>query len=93
MIFSIQRYLEDYFNRRGFIDNDQYAVNIANVYALNRSRKSNEELLSIFSRVNTFFYRNNTSIRRGELEHKLLTLLDKNFKKKLLKQIVSFPAV
>jgi len=31
MIFSVQRFLEDHFERRGLEDVDQYAIQVANV--------------------------------------------------------------
>src|ERR1700683_1204070 len=82
MIFSIQRYLEDYFHRRGLADNDQYAVALANLYGRRRSGLSEESFLATMRKVPTVFYRNNPELDRSEFDRKLLGLLDSRFKKK-----------
>lgn len=85
MVFSIQRYLEDYFHRRGLEDLDQYSVKLANAYVKHRPNRDDAEFLSSLSRIRTVFYRNNSSLDRAVFEKKLLSLLDRNFKKKLKK--------
>lgn len=82
MIFSIQRYLEDYFNRCGFSDPDQYAVNLATFYDRERHGKTVHAFLSAMNRIRTVFYKRNTQIRREVFNQKVLTLLDSKFKKK-----------
>ena len=84
MIFSIQRYLEDYFARRGFSDIDQYAIKIANLYSKQRPTKSDDDVLREMHRISTVFFRNNSSIERVQFEDSLLRLLDNKFKKKAL---------
>jgi hypothetical protein len=86
VVFSIQRYIEDHFHRRGLEDIDQYAVKLANAYARARPTSDDPQLLSSFARIRTIFYRNNTSLNRRAFEKKLLSLLDQNFKKKLTAQ-------
>jgi hypothetical protein len=51
MIFSIQHYLEDYFHQRNLNDVDQYAVKLANLYALQREQKTEPDFLKAMSRV------------------------------------------
>jgi len=82
MIFSIQTYLEDYFNRRGLSDPDQYAVSLAKLYDHERHGKSSTIFLAAMKRVRTAFYKRNDHIERSAFEPKLLTALDSRFKKK-----------
>lgn len=84
MIFSIQRYLEDHFNRCGLDDPDQYAVNLTKLYDRERRSKSVPAFLSAMRRVRTVFYKRNVRIQRAAFERKILTLLDAKFKKKRL---------
>jgi hypothetical protein len=60
MIFSIQRYLEDYFERRGLSDNDQYAVKVANLYGALRSSSSGSTLRRRLRSIHTVFFRANS---------------------------------
>lgn len=82
MIFSIQRYLEDYFNRCGLGDPDQYAVNLARLYDRERHGKTVPAFLSGMMRIRTVFYKRNSHTQRETFERKILTLLDTKFKKK-----------
>lgn len=84
MIFTIQAYLEDYFDRCGLHDKDQYAVRLANLYDRERHSKDAASFLSSMRRVRTVFYRRNAHTQRARFERKLLTLLDTRFKKKAL---------
>jgi hypothetical protein len=82
MIFSIQTYLEDYFNRRGLGDPDQYAVSLARLYDRERHGKTGPAFLAAMKRVRTAFYRRNDRVDRTTFEGKLLAVLDSRFKKK-----------
>lgn len=82
MIFSIQRYIEDYFERRNLTDVDQYAVRLANVYGDSPQQATEKKILQAFHRIRTVFYRNNQHLNRNELELTLLRLLRTRFKKK-----------
>jgi hypothetical protein len=82
MIFSVQRYIEDYFERRQLEDLDQYAVRLANLYGQRRSRCSRDEFLQQMRRVRTTFYRNNRAIDREEFDGRLLRALDQKFASK-----------
>jgi len=82
MIFSIQRYLEDYFNRCGLGDPDQYAVNLAKLYDRERRGKTVPTFLSAMKRIRTVFYKRNSHTQREPFERRILTLLDTKFKKK-----------
>jgi hypothetical protein len=84
MIFSIQTYLEDYFNRRGWGDPDQYAVALAKLYDGERHGKSVPVFLAAMKKIRTAFYRRNDQLDRPKFESKLLTILDTKFKKKRL---------
>jgi len=83
VIFSIQRYLEDYLGRAGFNDPDQYAVHLAKLYDSARPGKSDTVFLAAMRRIRTVFYRTNPGTQRSPFERKLLTMLDTKFKKKL----------
>ena len=82
MIYSIQSYLENYFNRCGLTDNDQYAVSLARLYHRQRHGKTVPAFLSAMKRIRTIFYRQNANAQRPKFERKMLTLLDTKFKKK-----------
>jgi len=83
MIFSLQRYIEDYLGRRGLDDLDQYAVRLANCYDATRSELTREQFLSRMRRIRTILYKNAARpVDRGEFESQLLGRLDAQFKKK-----------
>lgn len=82
MIFSIQRYLEDYFERRGLTDNDQYAVKVANLYATARHTSAKGVFLKRLGHIHTVFFRANPSLARGDFQVELLQALDRRFSKK-----------
>jgi hypothetical protein len=82
VIFSIQRYLEDYLQRVGLNDPDQFAVHLAKLYDSARHSKSDVAFLAAMKRIRTVFYRTNSQMQRGPFERKLLTMLDAKFKKK-----------
>jgi hypothetical protein len=82
MIFSIQRYLEDYFDRCGLTDPDQYAVSLAKLYDGERRGKAATRFLASMKRIRTVFYRTNAHTQRDGFERKVLALLDGKYKKK-----------
>lgn len=83
MIFSIQRYLEDYFAGSSLTDIDQYAIKLANLYAAERaSHASRGSFLKRMRRVRTSFFSAN-QLNRADFEGLLLARLDKKFKKKI----------
>ncbi|MGH8645733.1 MAG: hypothetical protein ACREX4_15245 [Gammaproteobacteria bacterium] len=65
MIFLVQRYLEDYLERRGLIDNDQYAVKVANLYAAARHASRKTDFRRRLGRIQTVFFRANPSLARA----------------------------
>jgi hypothetical protein len=83
MIFSIQRYLEDYFSRCGFLDPDQYAIALARLYDRQRQGKTSDTFLLSMAKMRTAFFRANSGIQRPVLERKILSHLDGKFKKKV----------
>jgi hypothetical protein len=82
MIFSIQRYIEDYFQRRSLSDVDQYAVRVANSFAKRVQHPTDVELLKSIHRIRTVFFQNNSHLNRAEFESKLIQLMRSRFKKK-----------
>ncbi len=82
MIYSIQSYLEDYFDRCGLLDRDQYAVGLARLYDRQRHGKKVPAFLSSMKGIRTIFYKQNAHMQRPAFERKILTLLDGKFKKK-----------
>lgn len=89
MIFSVQRYTEDYFQRRGLTDIDQYAVKVANFYAKLQPTTAEDDALRLMHRIRTTFFRANTNIDRSKFESELFKLLRREFQKKSL--VVEFP--
>src|SRR5437016_932045 len=82
MIFSVQRFLEDYFERRGFQDVDQYAIRVANVFERLSPSATAEALTQALAKVRTAFYRRNRQLVRGDFEAHLAASLRGRFKKK-----------
>jgi hypothetical protein len=91
MIFSLQRFVEDHLQRRGLRDVDQYAVKLANTYGRERRKKADKPFLEAVHRIRTIFFKNNSQLDRRSFERSLVSLLDKQFKKKLTSQIEAFP--
>jgi hypothetical protein len=73
--------LEDYFNRCGLGDPDQYAVTLAKLYDRERCGKTVPAFLSAMKRIRTVFYKRNSHIQRDASDRRILTLLDSKFKK------------
>lgn len=88
MIFSIQRYLEDYFERKNLSDVDQYAVKLAHFYVRRRKAEPEAEFLKGMHRLQTAFYRNNAGLARPSVEREILRRLDAKFQKKIPKQLI-----
>lgn len=82
MVFSIQRFLEDYFNRRGLTDGDQYAISLANAYDRARGNLKSDDFLRSLRRIRTAFYSINSHVDKDEFLRTLLPVLDRKFKKK-----------
>ena len=80
MIFSLQRFLEDFFGRRRLSDPDQYAIKLANSYAGYRRGESDSDFLARLGRIRTKFYRANLGVDRRSLERDVLASLDRQFK-------------
>ncbi|SRR5712691_2365289 len=91
MIFAIQRYLEDYLERRQLRDVDQYSVALANLYAAKRGRSSKPEFQKSVRRIKTVFFRSNPALNRPDFERDLIARLDERFLKK--KSVDGLPTV
>jgi hypothetical protein len=83
-IFSVQRFLEDHFERRGLTDVDQYAVRVANTFERIGSKVSDNSLAAELRHVRTAFFRRNHDLNRKEFELQLAAALRRRFKKKTL---------
>lgn len=92
MIFTIQRYVEDYFAAKGFRDTDQYAVKVANLYDTYRDpTESLDEFSRRMRRIRTAFFANNR-VERKAFEAQFLARLDRSFlKKKGVNPVDIFP--
>ena len=82
MIFAVQRFLEDHFERRGLVDVDQYAVKVANLYERLPAKVTNETLARELARQRTTFFRRNRAIDRKPFKLQLASMLRRKFKKK-----------
>ena len=91
MRFSIQRYLEDYLQRKSLSDVGQYAVRLAKLYFQRRSSTSDEGIRAAVARIRTAFYRRNAVQNRRSLEGDLLTRLDVRFRNEAGKSGLEFP--
>lgn len=83
-IFSVQRFLEDYLERRGLADIDQYAVRVANAFEKTGQSGNEEALVIALSRVRTAFFRRNNDLDRKAFERQLSAVLRRHFKKKAM---------
>lgn len=83
MIFSIQRFVEDHLERRGFDDTDQYGLRVARAFDQRGSGASEGTLAGAFARIRTVFFRKHRKLDRSEFELRLARLLKRKFKKKL----------
>lgn len=83
MIFSVQHFLEDHFQRRGLADVDQYAIKVANLFARLGPQASKRTLARELERIRTVFFRRNNDLDRKVFEEKLATTLRLRFKKKI----------
>ena len=79
MIFTLQHYLEDRFNRRHLDDNDQYAVALANLIAKHRGGAKRNEFVRRMARIRTTFYQNNSGLSRRDFENELLASVEKKY--------------
>jgi hypothetical protein len=82
MIFSVQRFLEDHFERRGLEDVDQYAVRVANVFDRVGPNASDQAVAREIGRVRTAFFRRNAGLDRKIFEAQLAAALQRRFQKK-----------
>ena len=82
MIFAVQRFLEDHFERRGLADVDQYAIRVANLFDRVGPEVREEALAQQLARLRTAFYRRNHNIDRKEFEAQLAATLRRRFQKK-----------
>jgi hypothetical protein len=89
MIFSIQRFIEDYLQRRNLSDVDQYAIRVANSFADLMHQPKDEEIIKSVHRIRTVFFQNNSNLHRNDFEAGLVQLLRSRFKKKV--QFEEFP--
>jgi hypothetical protein len=81
-VFSVQRFLEDHFERRGLADLDQYAIRIANAFDRAGPIIGEEKLAQEFGRVRTVFFRRNVGVDRKSFERRLAATLRRRFPKK-----------
>ena len=86
MVFSIQRFIEDYLNKRRIVDSDQYAVAVANLFDESRFDMSKQDFLLRMGRIKTSLFKQNRSLKRSEFESTLLSRLDAKFKKKQIRR-------
>lgn len=82
MIFSIQRFVEDYLQRRGLSDHDQYALRVANLYASRHGAEPDKDFLITVHRLRTSLFKNNRELSRDTVERQILAALDSKFKGK-----------
>jgi hypothetical protein len=82
MIFSVQRFLEDYLTGRGYNDPDQYSIALATAYSRNRAGRTDASFLGVMRKLRTSFFRANPDLSRPEFERSILSRLDGRFKKK-----------
>jgi hypothetical protein len=82
MIFSVQRFVEDYFSRRSWDDSDQFAVAIANLYVSKRYKTSEVGFSAALGRIRTVFYKRNGIKDKKDFGRVLLRELDRKFLKK-----------
>jgi hypothetical protein len=82
VIFSVQRYLEDRFERRGLADVDSYAVQAANAFVRVGQAAGEAAIAKELAKIRTAFFRRNAELKRREFEAQLAGDLRRRFKKK-----------
>lgn len=82
MIFSVQRFVEDYFERRGLADVDQYAIRVANQFDRLPANASVDTIANALASIRTTFFRRNREVTRRGFEAALADVLNRRFKKK-----------
>jgi len=82
MIFAVQRFLEDHFERRGFADLDQYAIRVANAFERLGPKVTEDTLARELARLRTVFFRRNHDLDRRTFEAELAATLRRRFQKK-----------
>lgn len=82
MIFSVQRFLEDHFSRRGLTDVDQYAIRVANTFDRVGTRAGQARIARELAKMRTVFYRRNNHLDRKAFEAEIAAKLHGKFQKK-----------
>lgn len=83
MLLTIQAFVEDFINSRGWEDTDGYGVQLSRMYFYSRRALDEQTFLTKMHRVRTIFFARNGISERAIFEQKLLRRLDSKFKKKL----------
>ena len=91
MLFEIQGYIQDYFNKLNLTDSDGYAVHLANDYFNRRKTESDEEIVTSFLAIRTVFFSSNAIDSKHDFIVRLLKRIDGRFKKKFLTMQLDFP--
>jgi hypothetical protein len=81
MIFSMQRFIEDYLRNRNLPDDGQYSIKASNLYAKYRRTESDKNVLARLRKIQTVVYKNNPGVDRDSTERQLLERLDTKFSK------------
>lgn len=81
-VFAVQRDLEDYLDRLGVEDRDQYAVRLANLYDGHRRSLDASAFLARMAAIRTVVFKTHRELDRQEFERRLLERLDSRYLKK-----------
>lgn len=82
MIFSVQRFVEDYLERRRIADIDDYAIGAATAFERAGTSASEEDIAQRLRRIRTALFRRNADLNRTEFERQLARALKRRFPKK-----------
>jgi hypothetical protein len=82
VIFSVQRFVEDYLERRRLADIDDYAISAATVFERAGTAASEDDVAQKLRRIRTALFRRNAGLNRAEFEQQLARALKRRFPKK-----------
>lgn len=82
MIFSVQRFVEDYLERRRLADIDDYAIGAATAFERAGAAASEDDVAQRLRRIRTALFRRNAGLNRAEFERQLARALKRRFPKK-----------
>jgi len=90
VIFSVQRFIEDYLERRRIDDVDDYAISAAYAFERVGGTAPEQDVAQGLRRIRTSLFRRNGGLNRTDFERQLARALKRRFPKKKDTELSSF---